>query len=102
MGHCKAVLGSVERVEGLGGAIYIKLQQWGDAALLRRDRNAKFQQVLHPSLKLDYFRAAQWEPSWIATARTLAEDMWKLLYKKVAVPQHPSSESSSSGASRAT
>ena len=37
--------------------------------------------VLHPSQKLEYFKQADWEPPWIATAKTLVYTRFNESYK---------------------
>lgn len=37
--------------------------------------------VLHPKYKLNYFRNAHWESSWIDTAQEMLRDEWNKFYK---------------------
>jgi hypothetical protein len=52
--------------------------------------------VLHPELKLDYFKKAKWLPEWIAEARRVITEEWKARYKPTpsATPTAASSSSS--------
>jgi hypothetical protein len=40
--------------------------------------------VLHPGLKLEYFRQQKWEEDWIETAENLAREEYIDVYEKVA------------------
>jgi hypothetical protein len=37
--------------------------------------------VLHPGLKLEYFRTREWEDSWIKTAKDMVYDEYNLHYR---------------------
>jgi hypothetical protein len=43
--------------------------------------------VLHPGMKLDYFRQAEWEADWIEQAESLVRDVYVSRYENKAVPE---------------
>jgi hypothetical protein len=52
------------------------------------------QQVLHPGLKLEYFRQHDWEKEWVDQAETLVREEYAASYEKVVESEGSSPESS--------
>jgi len=52
------------------------------------------QSVLHPELKLKYFRLREWEKEWIEQAEKLVREEYTASYEKAATPEETSVESS--------
>ncbi len=51
-------------------------------------------QVLHPGLKLEYFRQHDWEKGWIEQAETMVREEYTATYEKHTVSKEMSNESS--------
>jgi hypothetical protein len=51
-------------------------------------------QVLHPGLKLEYFRRQQWEKAWIEQAETMVREEYAASYEKATVSEEMSDDSS--------
>jgi hypothetical protein len=52
-------------------------------------------QVLHPGLKLEYFRQHDWEKEWIEQAETMVREEYAANYEKAPAFEEMSVESSS-------
>lgn len=50
--------------------------------------------VLHPGLKLEYFRQHQWEKEWIEQAETMVREEYAATYEKATASEEMSVESS--------
>ena len=46
--------------------------------------------VMHPRLKVEYFKQQNWEPQWIEEVRHIAREHYDLHYKQAIVPAKPS------------
>jgi hypothetical protein len=51
------------------------------------------QQVLHPGLKLEYFRQHQWEKEWIEQAKKMVREEYAANYEKAAESEETSKTS---------
>jgi hypothetical protein len=50
--------------------------------------------VLHPGLKLEYFRLREWEKEWIDLAKKMVREEYAANYEKAAAPEETSVEAS--------
>jgi len=50
--------------------------------------------VLHPGLKLEYFRLREWEKEWIEQAEKMVREEYAANYEKAAAPEETSVEAS--------
>ena len=50
--------------------------------------------VLHPGLKLEYFRLREWEKEWIDQAEKMVREEYAANYEKAAAPEETSVEAS--------
>jgi hypothetical protein len=50
--------------------------------------------VLHPGLKLEYFRLREWEKEWIDLAEKMVREEYAANYEKAAAPEETSVEAS--------
>ena len=51
-------------------------------------------QVLHPGVKLEYFRQHQWEKEWIEQAETMVREEYSANYEKAAASEETSVQTS--------
>ena len=50
--------------------------------------------VLHPGLKLEYFRLREWKKEWIDQAKKMVREEYAANYEKAAAPEETSVEAS--------